>query len=509
MFSQLNKLLEFKRCLTLFSYICGMKKKTIWLLTIITAISFVALIMLQTRYFREVYDMRQEQFDATVKRSLWRASRQLELDETRSRLEKKMMVLDSIDDAPMRDKLVQRFHALPVRDLINESMKVTSPNFRDSVESLVYRKELAKDVVYSVLYTSSNVELADRIDFVRLDGYLRRTLENNGINLSYHFTVSTAYGEEIYRCADFVAPKPGTPTYSQTLFPADPQAYMGTLNVYFPDIRPYLLGDIRYMVPAMMFTILLLVIFVFAIVVILRQRHLSDVKNNFINNMTHEFKTPISTISLAAQMLSDPSVSKSEAMLQHVCRVIADETKRLRFQVEKVLQMSVFDRKAIAFKQQELDVHNVVNDVVTVFRLKVESLGGQIKTDLNALNSHVLVDEMHFTNVLFNLMDNAVKYRSEERPLQLTISTKNKDKHIVIGVRDNGIGIKREHLKHIFGRFYRINTGNRHDVKGFGLGLAYVKSVVKNLNGTIHAESEYGEGTEFVIILPNQKPADE
>lgn len=483
-----------------------MKKKTIWTIAIITGISFLALIILQTRYFREVYEMRREQFDLTVQRSLWRASRQLELDETRYRLERRMIKMDSLDDAPIRDKAVRRYHAIPAKNLIDENMRVVSPDFRDSVENLVYRKELVNDVIYSVLYKASDLELADRVDFVRLDSYIKRSLGNNGISLAYHFTVSTPDGEEVYRCADFEAPKSGTPLYTQELFPSDPPARIGKLTVYFPDIRPYLFEDVRFMVPAMMFTILLLVIFLFAIVVILRQRHLSEIKNDFINNMTHEFKTPISTISLAAQMLSDPSMTKSEAMLQHVCRVIIDETKRLRFQVEKVLQMSVFDRKAAAFKQKELDVHNVISDVVTVFRLKVESTGGKIDVALNATNSMVVVDEMHFTNVLFNLMDNAVKYRDDSRPLQLTVTTQDREKHIIIGIRDNGVGIKREHLKHIFGRFYRVHTGNRHDVKGFGLGLAYVKSVVRNLKGTIHAESEYGEGTEFIISLPTIKP---
>ena len=290
--------------------------------------------------------------------------------------------------------------------------------------------------------------------------------------------------------------------YRQELFPADPVERIGVLSVHFPERRPYLFEDLRFLIPAMAFTLLLLFIFIFAVFTILRQRRLTEIKNDFINNMTHEFKTPISTISLAAQMLNDPSVGKSEAMFQHISRIIIDETKRLRFQVEKVLQMSMFDRNAATFKPKELDAHLMISDVVTVFRLKVESTGGKIETSLTAENAAIYVDEMHFTNVLFNLMDNAVKYRDPERPLQLQVSTRTKDKSIVIGIRDNGQGIRREDLKRIFDRFYRVHTGNRHDVKGFGLGLAYVKSVVVSLKGTIHAESEPGEGTEFIITLP-------
>ena len=218
--------------------------------------------------------------------------------------------------------------------------------------------------------------------------------------------------------------------------------------------------------------------------------------------MTHEFKTPISTISLAAQMLRDPSVAKSETMFKHISGVIVDETKRLRFQVEKVLQMSMFDKKVATFKPKEIDVNVLMQETVNTFRLKVEASGGTIDTHLDADDAVVYVDEMHFTNVLFNLMDNAVKYKSPDRELKLFVSTRNESGRLVIVIADNGIGIKREDLKKIFEKFYRVHTGNRHDVKGFGLGLAYVHNIIKAFNGTIHAESEYGKSTKFIISLP-------
>ena len=479
-----------------------MKKITIWTLAIITGVSFLALLSFQIRYINEVYEMRKEQFDVTVRRSLWRAARQIEMDETKSVLEKKMMVLDSAENIPVRDRAVRRYHAIPVKNIIDEDMEVVNPNFRDTLESLIYRKELINDVIYSILYQPSDLKLEDRVDFMKLDRHLKRSLKNNGIDLTYHFTVTTPEGREVYRCSDFTDEGVSDAVYKQELFPSDSPTRMGIISLHFPEIRPFLLEDVRFMIPALVFTLLLLFIFIFAIFTILRQRRLSEIKNDFINNMTHEFKTPISTISLAAQMLNDPSVGKSEAMFQHISRVINDETKRLRFQVEKVLHMSMFDRNAATFKQKEVDAHVLISDVVTIFRLKVESSGGEIETDLDANNPMIFVDEMHFTNVLFNLLDNAVKYRHPDRPIKLKISTHTKDQHIVIGVQDNGLGIKREDLKRVFDRFYRVHTGNRHDVKGFGLGLAYVKSVIVSLKGTIHAESEIGEGTEFVITLP-------
>lgn len=229
-------------------------------------------------------------------------------------------------------------------------------------------------------------------------------------------------------------------------------------------------------------------------------------KNDFINNMTHEFKTPISSISLAAQMLNDQSVRKSPAMLQQISTVITDETKRLRFQVEKVLQLSMFDHQRSTLRLEEVDANAAIYNIVNTFKLKVEKYGGSIDAHLDSMDAIVNVDEMHFTNVIFNLLDNAVKYRDPDRPLQLIVSTRNLgDDRLEISVEDNGIGIKRDDLKKIFEKFYRVSTGNRHDVKGFGLGLAYVRKMVEELGGTITVQSEFGTGTKFVIILPLSK----
>lgn len=227
-------------------------------------------------------------------------------------------------------------------------------------------------------------------------------------------------------------------------------------------------------------------------------------KTGFINNMTHELKTPISTISLAAQMLNDNSIQKSPSSLKHLSQVISDETKRLRFQVEKVLQMSVFDNSdSSALKFTEVNANKIVENVVNTFKIKVEKYGGSISCALNADNAMISVDEMHFTNIIYNLLDNAVKYMREDTEPQLKITTRDIDSNrLEIRISDNGIGIKKEDLKKIFEKFYRVSTGNRHDVKGFGLGLAYVKKMVTIFDGSISAESELGKGSDFIITLP-------
>ena len=218
--------------------------------------------------------------------------------------------------------------------------------------------------------------------------------------------------------------------------------------------------------------------------------------------MTHEFKTPISTISLAAQMLQDPAVGKSPAMFQHISSVINDETKRLRFQVEKVLQMSMFERQKASLKMKDVNANEMINGVVNTFALKVEKYNGLITSNLDAECPWIFVDEMHFTNVIFNLLDNAVKYKKPEGELHLNVRTWNESGKLYISIQDNGIGIKKEDLKKIFDKFYRVHTGNLHDVKGFGLGLAYVKKIIQDHKGTIRAESELNVGTKFIIVLP-------
>ena len=228
-------------------------------------------------------------------------------------------------------------------------------------------------------------------------------------------------------------------------------------------------------------------------------------KNDFINNLTHEFKTPISSISLAAQMLADDSIKKSEGMYTNLSRVINDETKRLRFQVEKVLQMSLYDRGNIAFKQKQVHANKLIEGVIKTFSLKVEQNGGEITSYLNAESDLIYVDEMHFTNVIFNLMDNAVKYKRDDVDMHLTVSTWNVGDKLMISVEDNGVGIQKDDLKRVFDKFYRVNTGYKHDVKGFGLGLAYVKKMVELHKGNIKAESEFGNGTRFIITLTTLK----
>ena len=218
--------------------------------------------------------------------------------------------------------------------------------------------------------------------------------------------------------------------------------------------------------------------------------------------MTHELKTPIASISLAAQMMADNSIEKSPQMINHLSTVVNDESKRLRFLVEKVLQMSMFDKKKAVFKKRQLDLNEMVEAIANTFTLRVEHTGGKIYTEIEAVDSAIYVDEVHFQNAINNLFDNAVKYRKPEEPLNIYIKTWNTADHLCLSIRDTGLGIKRDNLKKIFDKFYRVHTGNRHDAKGFGLGLAYVKKIIELHDGEIRVDSELGKGTRFTIKLP-------
>ena len=343
--------------------------------------------------------------------------------------------------------------------------------------------------------------MKERINFKLLDQDLKAELMNNGINIAYHFTVCTQDGREVYRCPDY-SESGEEYTYSQVLFRNDPQSKMGIVKIHFPDMNSYIFSSVRFMIPSVIFTLVLLITFIITLILVFRQKRYTEIKNDFINNMTHELKTPIASISLAAQMLNDDSVTKSEQMMKHLGGIINDESKRLRFLVEKVLQMSMFDRKKAVFKKKELDLNEMVENIAHSFTLRVEHTGGKIYTEIEAIDSAIYVDEVHFQNVINNLLDNAVKYRKPDQPIDIYLRTWNDNDHLFLSIRDTGIGIKKENIKKVFDKFYRVHTGNVHDVKGFGLGLAYVKKIVDLHQGEIKVESEYGKGTTFTIKLP-------
>jgi two-component system phosphate regulon sensor histidine kinase PhoR len=248
--------------------------------------------------------------------------------------------------------------------------------------------------------------------------------------------------------------------------------------------------------------VLLLVILFFAytLFVILKQKRLSEIQKDFINNMTHEFKTPISTIAVSTEVLKDPSIVHHPERLLNYTTIIEKENIRLKHQVERVLQMAKLDKEDIGLKKEKVDVHQIIRDAIQNTALSLQEKHGTIVCDLSAERHKIDADRLHLTNVLYNLIDNAIKY-CKQSP-EIVISTGNLNKHLCIDVKDNGLGIAPENHKKVFQKFYRVPTGNVHDVKGFGLGLHYVKSVVNAHRGTVKVDSDLGRGSTFKIILP-------
>ena len=508
-----------------------MKKPAIIILVIVMGLSLASLLALQVRYIEEITSLRYAHFNESVKRSLYETAHKLELSEAKRYLEQGAdaapgitTVVDSIHTST-DTTIVQRTHQAVAKDgsVFRSRETTASTNLSDkyftkkgtskseqkrSLEELMalrYAKEkaLVDDVIYSILYTASDNPLERRIDFVELDQILNTELNSNGISIPYHFTVYNNNGQVVYQCTDYEE-KGSSHTFTEPLFSNDPVQSGGTLEVHFPELGRYVWRSMWFILPSVIFTLILLITLIMTLTQLVRQKKLTELKNDFINNMTHEFKTPISSISLAAQMLGDESVKKTPALTQRLTSTIMDETKRLRFQVEKVLQMSMYSNQQANLHMKEVDINELIAGVCHTFTLKVEKNHGKIITKLQATDSMTCVDDMHFTNVIFNLMDNAVKYKRPDADLELVVETWNEPGLLCISVKDNGIGIKKEDLKRIFDKFYRVHTGNVHDVKGFGLGLAYVHKIVKDHKGTIVAESEYGIGTKFIIKLKSE-----
>ncbi|MDR2389987.1 MAG: HAMP domain-containing histidine kinase [Tannerellaceae bacterium] len=513
-----------------------MRKSTIWLLAIVLAFAFAGLLYLQVMYVGEILRTRSEHFNETVKKCLLQVSKNLELDETRKYIEEdisrdinndrfrneagrsnvqehfRFEIFHSATSGSVQGSLeLQSFTNTPSQPLSSLLQKPSSNNIVSTSKEYydtykrryLYNRTLMHEVLISMMNTSSLKPIEERVDFKQLNNYLKMEFINSGLNLPFVFSVVNKDGETVYQSGELKTQPLASDVLTGVLFPNDPPSRQNYLKVIFPTKQNYIFSEVTFIIPSVVFSLILLITFIFTLYIVFHQKKLSEMKNDFINNMTHELKTPVSTISLASQMLKDSDITKSPDVFGHISGVINDETKRLGFLVEKVLQMSLFERQRATLKLKEIDANDLLAGIANTFALKVEKYGGTIDVDLKAEESAIYVDEMHLTNVLFNLMDNAVKYRQREVPLKLIARTWNENGKLLISLEDNGIGIKKEYLKKVFDRFFRVPTGNVHDVKGFGLGLAYVRKILEDHNGNIRAENGFDNtGTKFIITLP-------
>jgi two-component system phosphate regulon sensor histidine kinase PhoR len=350
---------------------------------------------------------------------------------------------------------------------------------------------------------SNTPDIRERIDAESLNQQLRTALNNVGIHLDFEFSIRSGRLGNIWKSPGFTD-KPGTNKFIIQLFPNDPVPSQNQLVLYCLQEQQYKfekIGNLGFL--SLLFTMFLLVLSTGTFVVIFRQKRISEIRSDFINNMTHELKTPISTISLASQMLADKSIPNKDKNIDNLAKVISDESMRLKFQVEKVLQMAIFDKLKLKLKTVESDVHAIIDKATENFALQIRNQNGILTKNFQASFSLAMLDEIHFLNSISNLIDNAIKY-SKNSP-EVIISTQNNRKGIVITVEDKGIGISKENLIRIFDKFYRVHSGNVHNVKGFGLGLSYVKKIIDEHNGSIKVESQINKGTKFIVFLPQNR----
>lgn len=452
-----------------------MNKKVIFGILGLMAIAIVGVIWSQVRLIQSATLVNTERFEKSIFSALNEVVNKLELDEE--------------------------------KDLFLSSMSLKYPNSNVPSFNPFGSKEKEKN-------------LENRIKMDYLDAILKEELAIRGINSQipsyrYHYGIygfekssfvildgkKFNYEEEKENVLpEYVNTGEENTAFKVNVFPRE-RPVPGELRIFFPNKNAIILRSLGKTLSAtLFFAAIILVCFGYTLYIIFTQKKLSEMKTDFINNMTHEFKTPIATISLAADSLNNPAVLKNEDKILRFSRIIKQENIRMHKQVEKVLQMALLDKKDFNLKWSSVNMHDLIHAAIENISLQVEAREGSVQGFLNAATPFVNGDQTHLSNIINNLLDNANKY-SPNKP-HITIFTRNVDKGLEIIVKDEGIGFGRDVRKFIFDKFYRVPTGNIHNVKGFGLGLSYVKTMVEAHKGKIDVRSELGKGSSFILFFP-------
>ncbi len=467
--------------------------------------SVIGLVGLQVHWISWSIKLNEEQFDANVFGVLGRVAERLEREESSAASQ----LLDSTFGETENPSLSE-----------TETMQEdTASQYFQAANNKLDRYSRTRQMIDMAMIQEllKPKPLGERIDVERLDLILKQELQKAGISLSYNYGVfARQLNAFVIRDNSYqhITNKNSTRVvhassfdhlynskYGIDLFTTQDLQSPGLLMVFFPAKSSYVWSTVwMTLLASVLFTGIILFCFAYTINVIFQQKKLSEIKNDFINNMTHEFKTPIATISLATDSIANPIVYNNPDKLKRFANIIRQENKRMNDQVEKVLQMAILDKEEMRINQSSVNLHEVIAQAVSNFSLQVEKREGTLNAELNAENPIIEGDLTHISSMIQNLMDNANKY-SPEKP-EITVTTRNISGGVEVTVTDKGMGMSKEARKHIFDKFYRVHTGNLHDVKGFGLGLSYVKAMMTAHKGTVDVKSELGKGSNFILYFP-------
>jgi two-component system phosphate regulon sensor histidine kinase PhoR len=473
-----------------------MKRNTLFGLILVMTLALIGLMAIQSYWIKNTIVVKEAGFVRSVKEALTSVSYQLE------RLEAAYQFGKQGDFLQQRQQWMESMDS--INELMFENPEVLANPFE--LNRLFQKSMIARDVLSGMMNDYRNMPIENRIHPPLLDSLLIAELKIRGVETEFEFGIfnptrnvmpiqkTGQYPEELLREG-----------FSTVLFPSDLTGNLNYLMVYFPKEKRFLITQLwQTLSVSVLLIIVIILTFAYTLITILKQKKISEMKNDFINNMTHEIKTPIATISLACEALGDKDILKSEQVYNNYINVINEENKRLGNLTERILQSAKLEKGQILLKKEDVDVHEVIREAITNIRLQVENRGGKIRMQLNAENPILQADRVHLTNILFNLLDNANKYTLDSP--RISITTENAYSGLLISVQDNGTGISKSNQKKIFEKLYRIPTGNIHNVKGFGLGLSYVKAIVEEHGGKITLESELNKGSNFILYLPNPTP---
>jgi two-component system, OmpR family, phosphate regulon sensor histidine kinase PhoR len=344
------------------------------------------------------------------------------------------------------------------------------------------------------------VQISEQLQPYYLESVLKTEFLNSELNYDFQYSIYNCFNDSVIFTKAVTNEDDASESEPKAAPNVEWQDDGHYFSVFFPTLNYEVVSEMRFWIASSIMLLIVLIFFAFVINIILKQKRMSEIKNDFINNMTHELKTPISTIALSSDVLLKSGIENQPDRIKAYAQIIKSENQRLQTQVERVLQIARLDKEEIDLKKTTFNLHEAIELAVPSIEMNFADQGITIDCDLKANQHEIEGDEMHITNILFNLLDNAAKYGGD--PPKISIKTKSQSKGVTISITDNGPGISGEHQKQVFERFYRIPTGNVHDVKGFGLGLHYVKTITEAHNGKVKIKSKLGQGSTFEVFLP-------